>query len=214
MKEECNACDLQVEDITDREIRLTCDSDPVSATFRAILLGDPVENKLVTTNLEKWVEANADINLGDFTVKLNGECRVVINSFGDDFCSVQSPQPMSTPTTTPPDTPTTESTSNRGSDKTAGIVIPIVIIVMVVIVAIVVLVVVVLLFRRRQTQKSSDPYINFDEHETAGTARLSQTLYEPGESREYDNPIYREQEDEIVKTDLEREYLEDPSILK
>jgi hypothetical protein len=212
VKEECNACDLQVEDITD--IRLTCGNDQISATFRALLLGDPVENELVTTNLEKWVEANADINLGDFTVKLNGECEVVINSFGDDFCSVQRPQPTSTPTTTPPDTPTTESTSNRGSDKTAGIVIPIVIIIMLVIVAIVVLVVVVLLFRRHQTQKSTDPYLNFEEHETAGTARLSQTLYETGESREYDNPIYGQQEDEIVKTDLEREYLEDPSILK
>ena len=202
VKDECNTCNLQMEDITDRQIALVCDSDPITATFRALMLGDPTENELVTTNIEKWVEAKGDLDLGDFTVKLNSECRVVINSFGEDLCTVQS-----TPTT--PGSPTTDPSSNN----TAAIIIPIVIIIIIVIAAIVVLVVVILLFRRQHQTQKTDPYLNFDEQETEGTARLSQTLYEPAESREYDNPMYGEQED-VVKTDLEREYLEDPSILK
>ena len=197
VKEECNTCDLQDKDITDREITLQCGSNPISATFRALLLGDPRENELIITNIEKWVEEEGVIAIGDLTAKLNSQCHVVIDSFGDEFC-------------TPP--PITESSKNE-SDNTAGIVIPIIVIIAIVLVAIVVLLVAILLFRRRQNQKS-DPYLNFDEQETSGTARLSQTLYESRESREQDNPVYGEQEDDIVKTDLEREYLEDPSILK
>ena len=218
----CATCDLGASDVARRELTLICNSDPISVTFRALLVGQPQENELIINNIQKWVEDDGEIDIGQFTVKVNSNCDIVITSLDDELCTVQATPPTSTTPTTSTTPPTTEPSppvtskpsSNRGPDNTASIVVPIVVIIIIAVVGIVILAVVILLFRRRQQQKS-DPYLNFDEQETTGTARLSQNLYEQSEGqREYGNPIYGEGQGEETKTDLEREYLENPSILK
>lgn len=228
VKEQCNTCNLKADEITSVKLALHCDGDQATATFRALLLGSPQQNELITNNLEKWVEEQEIIDFGDFTAKLNGQCTLAIKTFLDDFCTTEPPKPPSSPPPTKsPETMSpgsSEPSSNQGSDNTAAIVVPIVIILILLIVVAVILIVIVVAFRKRNTQKA-DPYLNFDQQqETSGTARLSQTLYdgENGENREkeFENPLYvesanaNEEPEEITKTDLEREYLENPDVLK
>ena len=220
--EACATCDVGSEDIVRQQVTLSCDKDPVTVTFRALIIGEPQENELIINNLEKWVEDKGNVDLTDFTAKLNSDCEVEIDTLSQELCTVESTTEPTTasksttePTTASITTGPTSATSeaSRRSDNTTEIVVPIIIVILILLIVAVVLVVVILFLKRRHTQKS-DPYLNFEEQETSGTARLSQNIYEPAsEAREHQNPIYGE-DDEDTKTDLEKEYLEDPSILK
>ena len=201
--EACSTCNVQCSDIVNGDISLSlCDDTAfTTATFRALLLGDPQDNRAIIDAITKWVEEGGLVDLDNLQVKINSECDTVIVSFDDELCIQRTPV---TPTATDVDSP-------DNSTNVVGIVVPIVIIIILIII-VAVLVAAIFLFRKRH-QKKSDPYLNFDEQEQSGTARLSQSLYEPSVGpREYENPIYGEQEE--TKAPLEVEYLEDPSVLK
>ena len=201
----CSACDIQAGDIVNSNITLaSCsNADFASATFRALILGDPQENEDIIGAITKWVEDGERVSLGDLTVKLNSKCEIVIESLDEEFCEESTP--------TPP-TATSDASSNDNSSNIVGIIVPVMVI-LVLIIIVLILVVAILLFRRRQSQKA-DPYLNYEEEDTTDTVRLSQNLYVPTSGpREYNNPIYGEPAEE-TKTPLEMEYLEDPSILK
>ena len=205
VNEVCSTCTVQSSDIVNGDILLSsCDDIAfTSATFRALLLGDRQDNKDIIDAIIDWVEEGGAVLLDDIEVKINSDCDVVLESFDDELCTQR--------TFGPPTTSARQSSDD--SINVVGIVVPIIIII-VLIVVVVILIAAVFLFRKRH-QKKSDPYLNFDENEQTGTARLSQSLYEPTTgpgAREYENPIYGDQEE--TKAPLENEYLEDPSILK
>ena len=202
----CTECDLTVGSITNGQLHAECDKD--SHTFRAVLLGDDKKNDPIIETITELVKQGSNSTIGGMLLKLNSNCEVVIESLNEEFCSVQ----------TPPTPPVTTEAVSTDDSNVANIVAPIVIIVLLV-VAVIVALVVIVLFRRRKKQKS-DPYLNFDDHrESSGTASLSHSFY-TGDRRDYQNPIYGEQgrneeeEEDEKKVPLEKEYLEDPTILK
>ena len=202
----CTQCQLAASDFTNGLVHIDCNDDMVVGTFRTLLLGSVDGNEQIIEAISKWVEDGGTIEVKDFLLKLNSECEVVIETLNEPFCRIES-----TPNTTPPDTtPPATMKVSRDNTNVASIVVPIVIIVLLIAIVIAALIAIIL-FRRNKKQRSGDPYLNFDEQESSGTARLSQNLY-TSSRRDYENPIYGEHED--TKVPLEREYLEDPSILK
>ena len=190
-------CNFQASDVSNAVLQ--CYEDPNSLTFRALLLRSSMSrSRDILSAIEEWVEQGQSVSLGDAVVTLNPSCKVTIQSYQDESC----------------DSPT--SSESSGSSP-ATIIVPIIII-LIVLIAITILVVVLVLFMRHRKQNER-LYLNFDEPEVVGTARLSQTLYEPEEGeREFDNPIYDEKkvldEESIDEKISVGEYFEDPKVLK
>lgn len=182
----CVSCNLQASSVTDRVIQ--CSSDSSTATFRALLLGDMNENQAIIDFIKEWVELGGSITIDDLPVKLDSKCDVLIESLQDEHC---------TETTEPPSSATTEpsSTDKKSSGlNAAAIVVPILLVV--ILIAIIVLIVVLYLYKKRN-KKEQQSYMNFDEPDNSGTARLSMNLYDPSaDRRNYNNPLYGEISDE------------------
>lgn len=182
----CVSCNLQASSVTDRVIQ--CSGDSSTATFRALLLGDMNENQAIIDFIKEWVELGGSITIDDLPVKLDSNCDVLIESLQDEHC---------TETTEPPSSATTEpsSTDKKSSGiNAAAIVVPILLVV--ILIAIIALIVVLYLYKKRN-KKEQQSYMNFDEPDNLGTARLSMNLYDPSaDRRNYNNPLYGEISDE------------------
>lgn len=173
----CTSCNLHSSSVTDRVIQ--CSGDPTTATFRALLLGSTNENQVIIDSIKDWIKLGGNITINGLTVKLDSNCDILIKSLQDEHCTIETPS---------------TSTSKSSGPNVAAIVIPILIVV--ILIAVIALILVLYLYKRRN-KKDQDSYMNFDEPENSGTARLSMNLYDSsGSRRNYNNPIYGEISDE------------------
>ena len=93
---QCCQCGLSHENITDGVFRCFSNS-PQAVTFRALLHGTAkASSSKIVSRIEQWISVNdVTIPVQSVLINVDSSCIVIISSFGDRECQLNSEQPKS-----------------------------------------------------------------------------------------------------------------------